>query len=274
VLRGVPCTSNALKCAAVVAVLSKLKLAGMASPCDRMAAHLLRPDLCLCPFTYMSVASITVGVTLVHRALGMPAAVSVALVDNAGTCALVDMSTFTEDRHRRALAQLEVLLDAEDVRLLQQTAHVSANMWTQDPDSMTWCHVMCTLYPEQGPTPGLFGMHVYLVATAVLDSAIAAWPHLLRPAAFGVTLINATRLYRLRLGGTAAPDSRKFLPLVTLSQTIIRYLHSVGCDNPGCNERGLKRCGRCFLLKYCSSVCQKAAWAGHKSECVSVIGTA
>ena len=38
------------------------------------------------------------------------------------------------------------------------------------------------------------------------------------------------------------------------------------CDK--CGAKGeLMTCGRCKMIRYCSSTCQKAAWQQHKLEC-------
>lgn len=43
------------------------------------------------------------------------------------------------------------------------------------------------------------------------------------------------------------------------------------CDRlPMPDEESFKRCGQCKVAKYCSSECQKAAWASHKTECKPV----
>ncbi|KAI9002970.1 hypothetical protein DFJ74DRAFT_713882 [Hyaloraphidium curvatum] len=39
------------------------------------------------------------------------------------------------------------------------------------------------------------------------------------------------------------------------------------CEAPGKKGAPLKRCGRCKVARYCSSYCQKAAWAVHKKNC-------
>ena len=37
---------------------------------------------------------------------------------------------------------------------------------------------------------------------------------------------------------------------------------------PGCGAtRGLKRCGGCRAVRYCSEACSRAHWREHKSEC-------
>ena len=43
------------------------------------------------------------------------------------------------------------------------------------------------------------------------------------------------------------------------------------CENPTCNNRsgfgGMKRCGRCKMVAYCSVQCQRANWNVHKKYC-------
>jgi len=41
-----------------------------------------------------------------------------------------------------------------------------------------------------------------------------------------------------------------------------------GCEQCSAEMRDLKRCGRCFVAKYCSRECQKTHWkSAHKSTC-------
>lgn len=51
---------------------------------------------------------------------------------------------------------------------------------------------------------------------------------------------------------------------------------STGCQNPACtapqSSRGLKKCGRCGVPRYCSTgSCQVAHWRAHKKECVPAV---
>ena len=41
------------------------------------------------------------------------------------------------------------------------------------------------------------------------------------------------------------------------------------CEQCGAEVQDLKRCGRCFVAKYCSRACQTTHWktGGHKSSC-------
>ena len=41
------------------------------------------------------------------------------------------------------------------------------------------------------------------------------------------------------------------------------------CDNEGCSNVGdiRKRCGKCFVARYCSRECQVAHWKSHKRQC-------
>ena len=41
-----------------------------------------------------------------------------------------------------------------------------------------------------------------------------------------------------------------------------------GCAAPGCcATRGLKRCGGCGAVRYCSAECSRAHWQEHRVEC-------
>eukprot|EP00456_Euglypha_rotunda_P046016 TRINITY_DN3651_c0_g1_i6.p1 TRINITY_DN3651_c0_g1~~TRINITY_DN3651_c0_g1_i6.p1 ORF type:complete len:125 (+),score=5.39 TRINITY_DN3651_c0_g1_i6:255-629(+) len=52
-------------------------------------------------------------------------------------------------------------------------------------------------------------------------------------------------------------------------------LSSGPCD--GCHEQFqlklLKKCGWCFVTRYCSVACQRLHWKTHKNECHKVVGT-
>ena len=40
------------------------------------------------------------------------------------------------------------------------------------------------------------------------------------------------------------------------------------CAAPGCGAtRGLKRCGGCGTVRYCSEACSRVHWWAHKAEC-------
>ena len=40
------------------------------------------------------------------------------------------------------------------------------------------------------------------------------------------------------------------------------------CANPGCGaKRGLRRCGGCHTVRYCSEACSRTHWREHKAEC-------
>ena len=40
------------------------------------------------------------------------------------------------------------------------------------------------------------------------------------------------------------------------------------CAAPGCGAiHGLKRCGGCGMVRYCSEACSRAHWRAHKAEC-------
>ncbi|RHZ26115.1 hypothetical protein DYB37_006081 [Aphanomyces astaci] len=40
------------------------------------------------------------------------------------------------------------------------------------------------------------------------------------------------------------------------------------CASPSCSSKGVHRCSRCQAEYYCSQVCQKSHWRGHKLTCV------
>ena len=39
------------------------------------------------------------------------------------------------------------------------------------------------------------------------------------------------------------------------------------CSNPGCDKQSKYSCRQCFLIRYCSSDCQKKDWTQHKLIC-------
>ena len=40
------------------------------------------------------------------------------------------------------------------------------------------------------------------------------------------------------------------------------------CAAPGCGAtRGLRRCGGCGTVRYCSAACSRAHWRAHKGKC-------
>ena len=45
--------------------------------------------------------------------------------------------------------------------------------------------------------------------------------------------------------------------------------YGVTCAAQGCELSGLRRCSRCFIVKYCGKACQRAHWPEHKPECVA-----
>jgi len=49
-------------------------------------------------------------------------------------------------------------------------------------------------------------------------------------------------------------------------------LSGTGCEQCGVELKGLKRCGRCFVAKYCSRPCQTTHWktGGHKASCPGI----
>jgi hypothetical protein len=106
------------------------------------------------------------------------------------------------------------------VRLLQQTAHGSANRWTLRPRLMTVVHAMCTLRPEQGPTPGLFHVHLWPLPS---QTALRPGFTLFRPV-LGSHSINAMPV-------SSAPSAPRptfhasSSPALDPQPDIIRYLH-------------------------------------------------
>ncbi|KAF2137795.1 uncharacterized protein K452DRAFT_257269 [Aplosporella prunicola CBS 121167] len=61
-------------------------------------------------------------------------------------------------------------------------------------------------------------------------------------------------------------------------QASIRALNLCPCANTGtggahaCIKPGANACSRCYLVRYCSSQCQKAHWKQHKTDCNSKLG--
>lgn len=65
-------------------------------------------------------------------------------------------------------------------------------------------------------------------------------------------------------------DIRRFLSLLSAEDAGFdksMFAHCDGCGAQQTAQRGLKKCGRCRRVGYCSVECQKAAWPTHKSVC-------